>query len=297
MSKRTAIPITDIDGFRIGSSENPDAATGVTVVVCEHGASAGVSVRGGGPATRETELLSPNATAEKIHAVVLSGGSAFGLNAGGGVMKFLEERGIGYETAYGIVPLVCGASLYDIGIGDGKIRPDMDMGYAACESAFSGGDIRDGCFGAGTGATIGKYRGAEFMMKSGIGTAAVQIGKIQCGAIAAVNALGDVIDVDGTILAGMRSPDGVGFANTAGLITGEVAVPKDVYNTNTTLGIILTNADITKSVSNRVAAVAHDGFARAISPVHTSADGDAIFTMASGTEAGVEINPDALAQL
>jgi L-aminopeptidase/D-esterase-like protein len=304
MTKRTSIPITSIDGFRIGSSENLEAATGVTVVICEHGASAGVSVRGGGPATRETELLSPNATAEQIQAVILSGGSAFGLNAAGGVMKFLEERNIGYETKYGIVPLVCGASLYDIGIGDGKIRPDQDMGYSACEAAFdddpvtgTGATFREGAFGAGTGATIGKYLGPEYMMKSGIGSAAVQIGEIQCGAIAAVNALGDVLNADGTILAGLRSPDGNGFASTASLITHEVELPKDVYNTNTTLGIVLTNASITKAVANRISAVAHDGFARAISPVHTSADGDAIFTMASGTARGVEINPDALAQL
>ena len=189
-----------IDGFLIGTTENKTAGTGVTTLICPDGASAGVDVRGGGPATRETDLLKPENTVQAIHSVTLSGGSAFGLTAASGVMAVLEEKGIGFETGYGKVPIVCGASLFDLPVGNGKIRPDIAMGRAAAENAFKGQNVLSGNVGAGTGATVGKYRGAARMMKSGQGMSMTAFGDLQIGAVVAVNALGDVYD-------GERPPD------------------------------------------------------------------------------------------
>ena len=187
------IKIKELENIKIGSSENKDAATGCTVILCEQGMAAGLDVRGGGPASRETELLKPTAAAESIHAVLLSGGSAFGLDAAGGVMEYLEERNIGFNVGITKVPLVCESCLFDLMVGDHRVRPDKAMGYAACENAEKG-NYRDGNFGVGTGATVGKLYGPEFCMKSGIGSYAVQIGELQVGAIVAVNALGDIYD-------------------------------------------------------------------------------------------------------
>ena len=201
------IKIQELENIKIGSAENKDAATGCTVILCEQGMAAGLDVRGGGPASRETELLKPTAAAESIHAVLLSGGSAFGLDAAGGVMEYLEERNIGFDVGITKVPLVCESCLFDLMVGDHRVRPDKAMGYAACENAEKG-NYRDGNFGAGTGATVGKFYGPEFCMKSGIGSYAVQIGELQVGAIVAVNALGDIYDwKNGKKVAGLLAKD------------------------------------------------------------------------------------------
>ncbi len=209
------IKISEMHGFHVGHAQNAEAATGCTAIICEQGAWAGVDVRGGSPASRETELLRPVNTVQQIHAVMLSGGSALGLEAGDGAMQFLEQKGIGFETGFGKVPIVCGASLFDLELVSGRIRPDKAMGYAACQAAYSGEEPKQGNYGAGTGATVGKFFGPDGMMKSGIGMYAAQIGAVQCAAIVAVNALGDVIDYDNKkILAGLLNKDKTEFADS-----------------------------------------------------------------------------------
>ncbi|MDR2163505.1 MAG: P1 family peptidase [Clostridiales Family XIII bacterium] len=292
------IDIRGIEGFLFGGAEDSERATGCTVVVCPAGAVAGVDVRGGGPATRETDLLSPDRRIERIHAVVLSGGSAFGLEAASGVMEYLEGRGIGYDTSAARIPIVCGASLFDLIVGDARARPDRTMGRAACEQAFSGGHLREGNFGAGTGATVGKYLGPARMMKSGLGFAAVRVEDVKVGAVVAVNAVGDVHDPDtGEIIAGMLSNDGAVISGMADEIYAAVKSGRDALtggkddvvadgmdgiSRNTTLVCVVTNVEMTKPQVCRMATVAHDGIARAVRPAHTSADGDAVFAMASG---------------
>ena len=209
------IKITDMKAFKVGNAQNIEAATGCTVILCPEGASAGVSVVGGSPASRETQLLNPVNTVQKIHAVSLSGGSAYGLEAGDGVMRFLEEKGIGFDTGFGLVPIVCGASLFDLELVTNKVRPDKAMGYQACVNAYSGREPEMGNFGAGTGATVGKWLGAAGYMKSGLGIYAVQLGALQVAAIVSVNALGDIINYDdGHIMAGLLNADKTGFADT-----------------------------------------------------------------------------------
>jgi L-aminopeptidase/D-esterase-like protein len=230
--------------------------------------------------------------AERIHAVILSGGSAFGLDAGAGVMAFLEERNIGFDVGVGMVPLVCGASLFDLTVGDSRCRPDKAMGYAACENA---GREAQGNVGAGTGASVGKYLGPERMMKSGLGTYAVALGEVLCGAVVAVNALGDILDADtGKPLAGILNPQKTGLDNTAELMYGEIGKVRDPFRGNTTIGCIVTNGKLTKAQANKLASMAQDGYARVIRPVHTSADGDTIFAMSTGE---VEVSPDTLGTL
>lgn len=287
------IDIREIKGFKIGSAENAEAATGVTVIISEKGAATGVDVRGGGPATRETDLLKPENMVQEINAVTLSGGSAYGLEAGCGVMEFLEEGGIGFDVGVGIVPIVCGASLFDLVVGDGKVRPDKEMGRKACENAFRG-HFEEGNHGAGTGASVGKYRGPSRMMKSGQGASAIEIGNLQVGAISAVNALGDVFDVQGRQIAGILSEDGNSLASTSEIIKEDVARQFDIFKGNTTISCILTNGKLTKAQCTKLASIAHDGYARAIKPVHSTADGDTIFVMATGE---AEVNFDALAVL
>jgi L-aminopeptidase/D-esterase-like protein len=286
-----SINISEIEGFRFGSAEDKDGATGCSVVVCPDGAVGGVDVRGGGPATRETDLLSPDRRIERVHAVVLSGGSAYGLEAASGVMEFLESKDIGYQTSVAKVPIVCGASLFDLLVGDPKARPDKAMGRLACEEAFAGAPPREGNCGAGTGATVGKYLGRARMMKSGLGFAAVRAGKVKVGAVAAVNAIGDVFDPDaGALIAGMLSEDGGAIVGTANDMYAAIERGRDVLTEgepgagvpgNTTLLCVVTNAVMTKAQASRMAALAHDGMARAVRPVHTSADGDAAFALAS----------------
>jgi L-aminopeptidase/D-esterase-like protein len=289
------IQIGTLSAFKIGHAQDADAGTGCTVILCEQGATAGVDVRGGGPASRETELLKPINMVEQIHAVVLSGGSAYGLDAGGGVMKYLESKGVGFDVGVGIVPIVCGASLFDLVVGDPKIRPDGAMGFAACEKAGLS-PVPEGNVGAGTGATVGKYLGTARMMKSGLGVYAVKLGDIICGAVVAVNALGDIYDIDtGGRVAGILNEDQTAIDSTERLLYDEISAARDLWSGgNTTIGCILTNAKLTKNQANKLAATAHNGFARAIRPVHTSADGDTIFVMAAGDCA---VNADALGLL
>ncbi|GAB1475266.1 P1 family peptidase [Bacillota bacterium] len=288
------VSITDIKGIKVGHARNIEGGTGCTVILCEDGAYAGVDVKGGGPASRETELLKPVNLVEQIHAVMLSGGSAYGLDAGSGAMQYLEEKGKGFDVGVGVVPIVCGASLFDLVVGDPKCRPDKAMGYEACLNA-SANKPAEGNVGAGTGATVGKFLGMEYMMKSGLGTYSLQIGDLIVGAIVAVNALGDVIDVDsGKRLAGILNKEKTAVYDTEKTMYEEYDKNRNVFSGNTTIGCIVTNAKLTKTQANKIASIAHNGFARAIRPVHTMADGDTIFVLATGE---AEVMPDAVGAL
>lgn len=277
------ISINEIENIKIGQTENKNAGTGCTVIVCENGAPAGLSVRGGGPASRESEILKSEANAQYIHAVVLAGGSAFGLDAAGGVMKCLEEKGIGLDVGVTKVPLVCQASLFDLSVGDTYTRPDKKMGYEACENALNGGNYKDGNFGAGTGATVGKFYGMDYCMKSGIGSYAVSIGELKVGAIVSVNALGDIYDwKNGKQIAGLLNESKNGLRSSVDEMYKKYDVIENKFTGNTTIGIILTNAKFDKARLNKIASMSHNGYARAVRPVHTSADGDSIFAMSVG---------------
>lgn len=283
---------------KIGNATNLDAATGCTVILCETGATAGVDVRGGGPATRETDLLKPENMVQQIHAVVLSGGSAYGLDAASGVMRWLEEHGFGFDVGVARVPLVCGASLFDLQIGRADVRPDASMGYAACEDAVRLDErpVPQGTVGAGTGATVGKLLGPQFSMKSGLGYASVERGELYVGALVAVNAAGHVIAEDGTTIAGTRCSESEGAAGARMLSADEAfdrmldavdaakaaGAELNPFSGNTTIGCVITNATLTKAQATKVSAMVHDAYARAIKPVHTTNDGDAIFTVATG---------------
>ena len=273
------IRLEEIEGFTFGSAEDPEGITGCTVILTgKAGARAGIDIRGGAPASRESALLNPLAANDAVHAVVLSGGSAFGLDAAGGVMRYLEEQGIGFATREGVVPIVCASCLYDLEIGSAKARPDADMGYRACRQQ---GAFRSGSHGAGMGATVGKAYGTKYMMKSGIGASAARAGDLQIGAVAAVNALGDVFDPDsGRFLAGLIDPEtGIrGFSEEA--LYRFAADPFAKAGTNTTIGVILTNGDFSKAELTKIAGMAQDGYARCIRPVHTQYDGDAIYALA-----------------
>lgn len=277
------IPITDFDNLKIGNAEDAQGATGCTVLLLgEKGAPAGLDVRGGGPASRESELLKPMAAAQVIHAILLSGGSAFGLDAAGGVMQYLEERGVGFDVGVTKVPLVCQSCLFDLAVGDLHARPDKAMGYAACEGAAAN-NYRDGNFGAGTGATVGKLLGAAHCMKSGIGSYAVQIGQLKVGAVVAVNALGDVYDwKNGQKAAGLLADDKKTFLDSEALACRSYEVVENKFVGNTTIGVIVTNAKFAKTRLCKIAGMAHDGYARAIRPVHTTADGDSIYAVSLG---------------
>jgi L-aminopeptidase/D-esterase-like protein len=297
MADMREIGIEEIEGFKIGHAQDEKGATGCTVVLCAQGAIAGVAVRGRAPATRETDLLRPENTVERVHAVMLSGGSAFGLDACAGAMAFLEERGIGFDARITVVPIVCGASLFDLFVGDPGARPDKAMGYAACENAGAGA-VAEGNVGAGTGATVGKYLGPARMMKSGFGAYALRNGDLKCGAVAAVNALGDVFDADtGRAIAGLLNEERTALAGTERLMYRDICAKREMFGGNTTLGCILTNARLTKAEAGALASVAHDGFARAIRPVHTTADGDAIFALSAGDAAASRDALGALAAL
>ncbi len=276
------ISILDIKDFKIGNAQDIQKGTGCTVIISEKGAVAGVDVRGGGPATRETDLLRPENMVQAINAVTISGGSAFGLEAADGVMQYLREKNIGFETGFGVIPIVCGAALFDLVSGDSTAYPDKQMGYTACEAAGSS-IFKQGNFGAGTGATVGKLMGIERLTKSGLGAYAVAADNLQIGAVVAVNALGDVFDTDtGRQLAGLLSEDKTHLVSTEQAMFDKINTGRDVFKGNTTIGCVVTNADINKSQCCKIASITHDGFARAIRPVHSSADGDSIFVMASG---------------
>lgn len=288
------INIYEIEGFRIGNAQNHVGGTGCTAVICEGGAVGGVDVRGGGPATRETDLLDPVNMCQQIYGVMLSGGSAYGLDASGGAMRYLEEHEIGFDVGIGRVPIVPGACLFDLIAGDPKCRPDAAMGYAACKASETNRPEK-GNFGAGTGATIGKFLGLERLMKGGLGHYAVQQGSLKVGAIVAVNCLGDVYDADtGQQMAGLLSEDKQRLANTRRIMWDSIETDRNVFAGNTTIGCIITNAALTKDQCNKLASMTHNGYAQAIRPVHTSADGDTIFYLAKGN---VSVNPDALGDL
>jgi L-aminopeptidase/D-esterase-like protein len=274
--------ITDVSGIKVGHFTNAEAATGCTVVICEEGAVAGVDVRGAAPGTRETDLLRPGNLVKEVHAILISGGSAFGLDAAGGVMQFLEERGIGFETTVARVPIVPGAILFDLGMGRSDVRPDAAAGYVARENANSGAVI-EGSVGAGTGCTVGKAGGIQRATKSGLGTWSETVGEdIVVGALAAVNALGEVLDPDtGHTLAGVRT-EGGGFETTIEIL--KASSSSSSSPTNTTLGVVATNALLSKEEVNHLACVAHSGLARVIRPSHTMADGDTIFFLSLGKD-------------
>ena len=274
------IGIMEIGGFRVGHAQNTEAGTGCTVLLTDEMSPAGADIRGGGPASRETQLLSPLAHAEAINAILLSGGSAFGLDAAGGVMKYLSERGIGFETGVAKVPLVIESCLFDLGVGRADVRPDAKTAYEACENA-SYDAPEEGNAGAGTGCSVGKYRGMERAMKSGLGTYAIEVGPFRVGALAAVNALGDIYE-DGKQIAGLLNAEKTGLSNTLDELFSDVEAASKLANANTTLGIIVTNAKMTKTQLTKVAGMAHNGYARAIRPVHTMADGDSIYAVSTG---------------
>ena len=274
------IKFSDIDGFKLGHAENKEGGTGCTVVICENGATGGVDVRGGAPGTRETDLLNPMEMVDKIHAVVLSGGSAFGLDAASGVMEYLENKNIGFDVTVAKVPIVCSAVLFDLAFGDPKARPDKNMGIKACKNSETYRDDIIGNIGAGYGATVGKFLGPAYSMKGGLGTYAVKLGNLEIGAIVAVNCLGDVVDPsDLSIIAGAYDRTNKQFLDTERLIIENLENPKDPFKGNTTIGIIVTNADFTKAEANKVASMAHNGYGRTMRPAHTMFDGDTIFTM------------------
>lgn len=274
--------VTDVEGIKVGHYTDREGVTGCTVVLCEGGAVGGVDVRGSAPGTRETDLMRPVNLVQEVHAVLLTGGSAYGLDAASGVMRWLEERGVGFNVGVGVVPLVPAAVLLDLTIGDPKARPDAEAGYQACQSATDG-PVAEGSVGAGTGATVGKLLGPKFATKSGLGTASVKIGKgIVVGAIVAVNAFGDVVDPDtGDIIAGTRKPVVGGFVNTVKRMQGDLGQTILGF-ANTTLAVVATNGYLTKEAANKVAQMAHDGLARSIRPVHTMFDGDTVFVLATG---------------
>lgn len=274
--------LTAIDGLRIGHAHNLDGPTGCTVVLCPTGTTGGVDQRGGAPGTRETDLLRPLHLVEHINAVLLAGGSAYGLDAAGGVMKYLEEQGTGYDVGVGVVPIVPAAIIFDLDVGDPAIRPDAAMGYAACQGA-SAEPVAEGSVGAGAGARVGGLMGPQFACKGGLGSAAVELGDgLIVAALAVVNAAGDVIAEDGTILAGTRlPPDGDRFAGAMALLPAMARLPSRRPG-NTVVGVVATNARLTREHTNKVAQMAHDGMARAVRPAHTLFDGDTIFALATG---------------
>lgn len=288
------IGILEVGGFQIGQAQDMEAATGITVLLCDTCAPTGVDIRGGGPASRETPLLEPRAASTGIHALVLSGGSAFALDAAGGVMRYLEERDIGFDVGVTRVPLVCQSCVFDLAIGRKDVRPDAAIAYQACLNARRD-TVEEGCAGAGTGCTVGKCDGADFAMKSGLGTYAVRNGDLCVGAIVAVNAMGDIYDIDtGKQLAGLRGEDGTGLRSSEKFIYAMEAQKAAGYAANTTIGAIVTNAAFDKSKMGKIAAMAHNGFARTIRPVHTSNDGDSIYALSLGT---VEANIDVVGTL
>ncbi len=291
MPRRNAI--TDVPGIRVGHADDPEALTGCTVVLCERGAVAGVEQRGGAPGTRETDLLRPMHLVQKAHGVLLTGGSAFGLEAAAGVVRYLEERGIGFNTGVARVPIVPAAVLFDLAVGRSDVRPDARMGYEACVRA-SGERPAEGNAGAGMGASVGKVFGTAGAMKAGVGTASLDLGGgAVVGALVVVNALGDVVDPSsGRILAGTRpvriGPARLGgrgpFADTLAVMKGRAgrAALRLASRGNTVLGVVATNAALTKEQANKVAQMAQDGVARTIRPAHTMLDGDTLFVLSTG---------------
>ncbi len=293
------MPIHEVQGFRFGHSTNLDAATGCTVIVAPDGATGGVDVRGGAPASRETDLLRPENTVEAVHAVCLSGGSAFGLEAASGVARELEARSIGLPVGPTQVPIVCSSCIFDLALGDYSVRPGVAEGIEATRTALDtpAAPLAEGSVGAGTGATVGKLNGATTLMKGGLGARALRIGALEVGAIAVVNACGNVVDPNtGSPIAGMRrAPDSheiVSLEDAMLDAADSLSMPLD--RTNTTISCIVTNARLTKAQATKVAQMAADAYAHAIRPAHTTNDGDSIYVLASGTLGDVDVPLDLL---
>ncbi len=278
--------LTAVPGIRVGHMTNLDAITGCTAILCPPNTVGGVDVRGGAPGTRETALLDPLRNVQVVNAVMLAGGSAYGLAAADGAMRYLEEHGIGYTTGTGhLVPIIPSAILFDLAIGRGDVRPDAAMGYAACANATDD-PVEQGSVGAGTGCRIGAMMGNELATKGGIGSASVDLGDgLIVAALCAVNAVGDVVDEDGQIIGGLRLPEG-GFV---GVLNALRLIPRPSPGQNTVIGVVATNARLTKAQANKVAQMAHDGLARAVRPAHTMYDGDTIFALATG-EIAADVN-------
>ena len=286
--------ITDVRGIEVGHAQDDQALTGTTVILCRKGAVAGVDVRGGAPGTRETDLLNPINLVQKVHGVVLSGGSAFGLDAAGGVMRYLEEKRIGFNTGAAKVPIVPSAILYDLNLGRADVRPDSEMGYRAASSASVSAPT-EGNVGVGTGASVGKMFGLNLATKAGVGTASMDVGGgVIVGVLVAVNAFGDVIDPNtGVVIAGLRSgkvgPLRLGgkekYADTLAMMKKPVGrgILGLASRANTVIGVVATNAKLNKAQATKIAQMAQDGIARTIRPAHTMLDGDVIFTLSTGT--------------
>lgn len=274
--------ITDVAGIEVGHFTDPRRPTGCSVVIAREGAVAGVDVRGAAPGTRETDLLAPGNLVEQVHAIMLAGGSAWGLEAATGAVRWLEEHGVGLDVGVGRLPLVPAAVLFDLHVGDMKVRPDAVAGYAACAAATREPPA-EGNVGAGAGAVVGKMFGLQHAMKGGVGTASVTVAGVTVGALIACNAVGDVVDPDtGRPLAGARAANGLTLRDTRhALLRGEPPHPL-LAGSNTTIGVIATDARLTKVQAQRLAVAGHDGLARSINPVHTMSDGDTLFTLATG---------------
>ena len=284
--------ITQVRGLEVGQFTDPRRPTGCSVVIARTGAVGGVDVRGAAPGTRETDLLDPANLVGVVHAVLLTGGSAWGLDAAGGVMRWLEEEGVGLYVGSApgqVVPIVPAAVLFDLHVGDARIRPDAAAGYAACQAA--GDEIAQGNAGAGAGATVGKLFGMPYAMKGGIGTASVTVDGVTVGALIAVNALGDVVDpAAGTPIAGARTEDGQQLrGSVAAALAGDKPLAL-LAGANTPIGVVATDAPLTKAQCQRLAGAGHDGLARAIRPVHTMSDGDTLFALSTGMAGALDFN-------
>lgn len=288
--------LTDVAGIEVGHWTDEAAITGCTVILCRNGAIGGVDVRGSAPGTRETDLLNPLNMVQQVHAILLTGGSAFGLDAASGVMRWLEARQIGFPIGGGVVPIVPAAVLFDLSIGQANVRPNAEAGYNACQQARSENKM-EGSIGAGTGATVGKLLGPQWATKSGLGTASRKIGgaaAITVGALVAVNAFGDVIEpTTQQIIAGCRNPDGQSFVDSVAQMHTDLTASASNFPSNTTLAVVATDAPLSKVEVNKVAQMAHDGLARTIQPIHTMFDGDTIFALStaqnSSTTADVNV--------
>lgn len=281
------INLTEVGHFNIGNAQDFENGTGVTVIISKDGMGAGIDIRGGGPASRETPLLNPLMHADTIHALVLSGGSAFGLDASAGVMEYLESKNIGFDVGFTKVPLVLQSCIFDLGYKNYKVRPNKEMGYKACLDSENN-SLKEGSYGAGTGAAVGKLYGMEQSQKSGIGAYAVQVGELKIGAIVVVNAFGDVFDSNGNKIAGLKDKKG-NFLDFKEEMYKSIK-PKNQFTDNTTIGAIITNAKFNKAMLCKVASMGQNGLARRISPVHTMSDGDSIYALSVGNlEADINV--------
>lgn len=277
------ISIRDMDRVSIGHAQNEEAKTGVSVIYFKNGAQAGCDISGGGPASRETPLTSPLTADNPLNAVVLSGGSAYGLAASDGVMRCLEENGIGYNTGNALVPLVCQSCIYDLGYGQSNVRPDAAMGYEACKKALESCDDSMGNVGAGTGASVGKLLGMKQATKSGLGIYAIQVGELKIAAVVAVNAFGDIFNPEnGQKVAGLLDPTRKVFIDLEQAFLSFMSAPRDLFNSNTTIGCVITNAKFDKAKLNKIASMTRNAYARCINPVGTMADGDSIYACSVG---------------